>query len=103
MALTTGQTAAGAALIAALMASAGGYLFLKQHPNPTLREVFKACEGGTVSGIVCCEDMLRVKNQNNYANECGMVSPQNPDPFGVRGNEEDDWDALVAKQKEAAQ
>lgn len=101
MALSTGQTAAGAALIAALLASAGGAVFLKKHPDPTLRDVFKGCEAGELHGIVCCEDVLRVKDQSKYMEQCAPITPENHDPLGVRAREEDDWDIQVAKQKEA--
>jgi hypothetical protein len=48
------QPAIIAALIAALLASVGGAAFLKHHPKPTLREAFKACEVGELSGLACC-------------------------------------------------
>lgn len=92
------KTAASAALVALLMASAGGYQFLKKNPNPTLRDVYVACESGKVSGVACCEDVLRVKNFDKMLQECGMISPSNPDPFGVRAQEETDWDKLQAQQ-----
>ena len=81
------------------MVSAGGYQFLAQHPKPTLREVFLACEQGKVSGIACCEDMNKVTDWPHMLEQCGQVSPKNHDPFGFRVKEENDWDALQAQQE----
>jgi hypothetical protein len=95
------QPAIVAALIAAVLASAGGAAFLKHHPNPTLREVFKACEAGKLSGLACCEDMNRVSDISTMASmlyECGQVSPSTHDPFGVRTKEQDDWDKRLAME-----
>ena len=124
MALTTKQTATGAALIAALLSTAGGYEFLKKNPDPTERTVFAACEKGELSGIACCEDVLKMDftvgqikpvmpltDSNLKENvmpltpqqqqQCGMVRPMFPDPLGVRAQEEADWDAKVAREKAA--
>ena len=100
MPLPASKTKIGAALIAAVLASGGGIAFLHKHPNPTLREVFAACEAGQMDGIACCEDMHQVKNWQDMMAECGAVAPGSPDPFGVRKLEEDGWDAeLAAEQK----
>lgn len=96
--MATKTTAATAALIAALLGSIGGYHFLKKHPNPTMREVYAACEKGEVSGIACCEDMLRVTDKDKTFEQCGMIKPAQPDPFGVRAQEEDDWDKIQHEQ-----
>lgn len=124
MALTTAQTATGAALIAALLASAGGYEFLQKNPDATQRTVFAACEKGELSGIACCEDVLKVDfavgqikpimpltDSNLKENvlpltpqqqqQCGMIRPLFPDPLKVRAKEEADWDAKVAREKMA--
>lgn len=124
MALTTSQTATGAALIAAILASAGGYQFLKKNPDPTLRTVFAACEAGQLSGVACCEDVLKMNfslppikpvmpltDQNLKENvtpltpqqeqQCGAVRPMFHDPLGVRDVEEAQWDAKVAAEKAA--
>lgn len=101
MALTTSKTATGAALIAAILASAGGYQFLKKHPEPTLRTVFVACEKGELSGIACCEDMNKVTDVKQELDQCGQVTPTSHDPFGVRAREEDEWDVRVAREKAA--
>lgn len=93
------KTAISAALIASLMASYGGEQFLKKNPNPTLRDVYAACETGAVSGIACCEDMLRVTAIENQLQQCGMIARGNPDPFGVRKEEEDGWDWMHAQQQ----
>lgn len=92
------QTALTAALVAALLASIGGSQFLKKNPDPTLRDVYVACEKGEVSGIACCEDMTRVKDFNRQNEQCGMIAPGNPDPFGVRKIEEDAWDRMQADE-----
>lgn len=92
------KTALSAALIASLLASYGGSQFLKKNPNPTLRDVYVACEKGDVRGIACCEDMLRVKDMNKQLEQCGMIQPGQPDPFGVRKMEEDAWDHMQAEQ-----
>lgn len=101
MALTTAQTKTGAALIAAILASAGGYHFLKHNPEPTQRSVFAACEKGEISGTVCCEDMKKVTDPDKGLEQCGAVKPMSPDPFGVRAQEEDEWDLHVAREKAA--
>lgn len=124
MALTTAQTATGAALIAALLASGGGYEYLKKNPEVTLRGVLASCEKGDLTGIVCCEDVLKVDfavgqikpvmpltEQNLKENvmpltpkqqeQCGAVRPMFPDPLGTRAKEEADWDAKVAREKAA--
>ena len=101
MALSPKQTKTGAALIAALLASSGGYAFLHKHPNPTLREVFAACEKGDVRGSACCEDMNQVSDissMDTMLQQCGMVTPQDNDPFGTRKQEEDDWDKRLAEE-----
>lgn len=102
MALSTAQTATGAALIAALLGSVGGTAFLKKHPDPNLRLVYQACEQGEITGIVCCEDVGRVTDPERFFDQCGMISPGNVDPFRVRDNEENAWDEQVAKEKEEA-
>jgi hypothetical protein len=87
------KSAIGAALIAAVLASAGGAAFLAHNHNPTLRDVFKACEAGNFPGsVVCCEDLTKVKDTAETPNQCGLISPGNPDPFGTRSALEDDWD-----------
>ena len=111
MPLSPSQTKTGAALIAAILASAGGYQFLKHNPNATLRDVYTACEQGKLDGIVCCEDVTKI----NFANaislakkpslltddekkQCGAVRPGFHDPLGFRVKEENDWDSQVAKE-----
>lgn len=86
-------SAASAALIAALMATAGGYAFLQKHHEPTLREVFAACEKGELNGMACCEDVL--------TKDCAPISKEHPDPLGIRALEESDFDILKAKQEKA--
>ena len=83
------------------MASAGGAAFLHKHPNPTLREVYAACEKGDLSGIVCCEDMRRanMNDATRLSDSCGMIKPGQPDPFGVRKQEEDAFDATEQVQR----
>jgi len=51
------RTALKAALISAILASAGGIAFLKIHSNPTLNEIQAACAKGEVSGAVCIQDI----------------------------------------------
>ena len=101
MPLSTAQTATGAALIAAVLGS-GGYAWLKHTPEVTQRSVYAACEKGDLNGEVCCEDMNRVQDFKDTLTQCGPVSPGHPDPFGVRAEEEADWDAKVAAEKAAA-
>ena len=98
MALPTKKTALMTALIASLLASAGGAAFLHKHHNPTLREVYAACEKGEIEGVVCCEDVLRVSDWSRMLKQCGLVTPGKPDPFGVRNKQEDEWDKTQAEQ-----
>jgi len=51
-----------AAVIALLLASAGGAEFLKRHPNPTIEEIKAACDKGEVLGVVCESDILNKKD-----------------------------------------
>lgn len=81
-----------AALVAALLASTGGAVFLTHHPDPTLRDVFAACEKGDVSGLACCEDMSKADMLHNMLGTCGQVTPSNHDPFGIRATLETNWD-----------
>lgn len=95
------KTKTGAALIALILASAGGAAFLHKNPNPALRDVFGACETGSLHGIVCCEDMMHVtKAGDSLENQCGMVRPGFPDPLGYRKFEEDRYDAKVKQELE---
>ncbi len=101
------KTKIGAALIAAILASAGGAAFLQDHPNPTLREVYIACETpsaedptkGKIYGMVCCEDMNKVTNVANMLEQCGLVQPGKPDPFGIRKQLEDEWDKELKREQ----
>ena len=93
------QTAITTTLIAAILASIGGASFLKKHPDPTLREVFVACETGELTGLACCEDMRLVTDPRKIIEQCGAVTPQNHDPLGLRKQEEDQWDEVNTKQK----
>jgi hypothetical protein len=95
------KTPAVLALIATILASAGGTAFLRKHPNPTLRDVFASCEKGELAGIACCEDMNAVKDWNHVMDQCLPVAPQNHDPGGFRAKEEDDWDKQQAEQLKA--
>jgi hypothetical protein len=90
-----------AALVAAVLASAGGAAFLNHHPKPTLREVFNSCEAGELSGLACCEDLNQVHDISSMTTilaECGQISAAAADPFGVRTKEEDDWDKKLAME-----
>lgn len=88
-----------AALIALILASVGGAAFLQTNSTPTLRDVYAACEAGKLSGIACCEDMMRVEDLSDPLRMCGMVSPGNPDPLGVRKQLEDAFDKALAEGK----
>lgn len=79
------------ALVALLLASIGGAAFLKVNPEPTLKDVYLACEQGKLSGIVCCEDLNRVKDISKPMESCGAITVGNPDPLGVRKQQETDW------------
>lgn len=81
-----------AALIALILASAGGAAFLHKNPNPTLRDVFAACEKGELRGIACCENVLLASDMRFPEKDCGAVSPENHDPLGTREKLENDWD-----------
>ena len=88
-----------AALIALILASAGGAAFLHHNPNPTLRDVFLSCEKGELSGIACCEDMNKVEDWRDPLKSCGMITPKNHDPFGVRILEENKFDQDLKEGK----
>lgn len=89
-----------AGLIGLILASAGGVAFLEKNPNPTLRDVYAACEKGDLVGIACCEDINHVTDLKRPLDTCGLISPKNPDPFGVRKALEDEFDrALEAEKK----
>lgn len=83
-----------AALVAAILASIGGGAFLAHHKEPSIKDVFLACEQGKLSGFVCCEDFNRVDDIQSPLASCGMVTPTNHDPFGNRKKLESDWDNL---------
>jgi hypothetical protein len=97
----TPRTAITSGLIALILASAGGVAFLHKNQNPTLREVYAACEKGDLSGVACCEDMRRADmvHGDRLAETCGMIGPGKPDPFGVRKQEEDAFDATDQAQR----
>ena len=90
-----------AALVALISASAGGAAFLQKHHEPTLREVFLACEKGDLSGIACCEDVRLIDFTKGIEGlkSCGMVSPHDKDPLGYREKEQDDWDKQLKDLK----
>jgi hypothetical protein len=90
-----------AALVALLLASAGGGTFLLHHPKPTLKDVFLACEQGKLTGMVCCEDMNKA-DVYDWENSCGMITPENHDPFGTRKQEENAWDSSMDVPDEVA-
>lgn len=88
-----------AALVTLVLGSMGGFAFLQKNPNPTLREVFAACEKGDLSGLACCEDMSQVKDLEKPLESCGMIKPGSPDPLGIRKQIEDAFDKAISEGK----
>ena len=93
---TSGITAA---LITLVLGTAGGALFLQKNQEPTLREVYAACEKGELRGLACCEDLTGVQDWHKPLETCGMIEPGDPDPLGIRKQLEDAFDKALSEGK----
>ena len=93
---TSGITAA---LVTLVLGTAGGALFLQKSPEPTLREVYAACEKGELRGLACCEDLSAVQDWRKPLETCGMIGPGEPDPLGIRKQLEDAFDKALSEGK----